>query len=152
MPIIQTITLSNQGEVSPLGSQLRIREVLVVEGADLPVSVLLVDDFGNPVDNGLDLLDDTVYLQKCRKKEGEKNGDMWVMAYMNVHIWPTKKEKNLTSFMEIKGWRIYGQPSYTILPFVEVELLSVNGVKFRATDGFPETGFDGAKIHAVTNP
>ncbi|HBZ8165305.1 TPA: Ig-like domain-containing protein, partial [Escherichia coli] len=46
------------GEVSPLGSQLRIREVLVVEGADLPVSALLVDDFGNPVDNGLDLLDD----------------------------------------------------------------------------------------------
>ncbi|MDF6925113.1 inverse autotransporter adhesin EaeX/Air [Escherichia coli] len=33
------------GEVSPLGSQLRIREVLVVEGADLPVSALLVDDF-----------------------------------------------------------------------------------------------------------
>ncbi|HDY1422939.1 TPA: Ig-like domain-containing protein, partial [Escherichia coli] len=30
------------GEVSPLGSQLRIREVLVVEGADLPVSALLV--------------------------------------------------------------------------------------------------------------
>ncbi|HAH6930545.1 TPA: hypothetical protein HIB61_004943, partial [Escherichia coli] len=28
------------GEVSPLGSQLRIREVLVVEGADLPVSAL----------------------------------------------------------------------------------------------------------------
>ncbi|MBW2762765.1 Ig-like domain-containing protein, partial [Escherichia coli] len=51
------------GEVSPLGSQLRIREVLVVEGADLPVSALLVDDFGNPVDNGLDLLDDAVYLQ-----------------------------------------------------------------------------------------
>ncbi len=49
------------GEVSPLGSQLRIREVLVVEGADLPVSALLVDDFGNPVDNGLDLLDDAVY-------------------------------------------------------------------------------------------
>ncbi|MEW3228600.1 inverse autotransporter adhesin IatC [Escherichia coli] len=48
------------GEVSPLGSQLRIREVLVVEGADLPVSALLVDDFGNPVDNGLDLLDDAV--------------------------------------------------------------------------------------------
>ncbi|MGX4921266.1 inverse autotransporter adhesin IatC [Escherichia coli] len=60
------------GEVSPLGSQLRIREVLVVEGADLPVSVLLVDDFGNPVDNGLDLLDDTVYLQNVEKKEGEK--------------------------------------------------------------------------------
>ncbi|ENE7200436.1 Ig-like domain-containing protein, partial [Escherichia coli] len=59
------------GEVSPLGSQLRIREVLVVEGADLPVSVLLVDDFGNPVDNGLDLLDDTVYLQNVEKKEGE---------------------------------------------------------------------------------
>ena len=112
------------GEVSPLGSQLRIREVLVVEGADLPVSALLVDDFGNPVDNGLDLLDDAVYLQNVEKKEGE----------------------NLTSFMEIKGWRIYGQPSYNILPFVEVESLSVNGVKFRATDGFPETGFDGAKF------
>ncbi|MFU1576592.1 inverse autotransporter adhesin IatC [Escherichia coli] len=60
------------GEVSPLGSQLRIREVLVVEGADLPVSALLVDDFGNPVDNGLDLLDDAVYLQNVEKKEGEK--------------------------------------------------------------------------------
>lgn len=60
------------GEVSPLGSQLRIREVLVVEGADLPVSVLLVDDFGNPVDNGLDLLDDTVYLQNRRKKRRGK--------------------------------------------------------------------------------
>ncbi|XJG11233.1 inverse autotransporter adhesin IatC [Escherichia coli] len=80
------------GEVSPLGSQLRIREVLVVEGADLPVSALLVDDFGNPVDNGLDLLDDAVYLQNVEKKKG-KNGDMWVMEYMNVHIWPTKKEK-----------------------------------------------------------
>ncbi|HFI1453849.1 TPA: inverse autotransporter adhesin IatC, partial [Escherichia coli] len=55
------------GEVSPLGSQLRIREVLVVEGADLPVSALLVDDFGNPVDNGLDLLDDAVYLQNVEK-------------------------------------------------------------------------------------
>ncbi|MBA1739608.1 hypothetical protein G9H31_27700, partial [Escherichia coli] len=40
----------------------------------------------------------------------------------------------------------YGQPSYTILPFVEVELLSVNGVKFRATDCFTETGFYGAKF------
>ncbi|WJV88281.1 inverse autotransporter adhesin IatC [Escherichia coli] len=80
------------GEVSPLGSQLRIRDVLVVEGADLPVSALLVDDFGNPVDNGLDLLDDAVYLQNVEKKKG-KNGDMWVMEYMNVHIWPTKKEK-----------------------------------------------------------
>ncbi len=80
------------GEVSPLGSQLRIREVLVVEGADLPVSALLVDDFGNPVDNGLDLLDDAVYLQNVEKKKG-KNGDMWVMEYMNVHIWPTKEEK-----------------------------------------------------------
>lgn len=60
------------GEVSPLGSQLRIREVLVVEGADLPVSVLLVDDFGNPVDNGLDLLDDTVYLQNVEKKRRGK--------------------------------------------------------------------------------
>lgn len=29
---------------------------------------------------------------------------------------------------------------------MEVESLSVNGVKFRATDGFPETGFDGAKF------
>ncbi len=133
------------GEVSPLGSQLRIREVLVVEGADLPVSVLLVDDFGNPVDNGLDLLDDTVYLQNVEKKEGEKwryVGDgIYERTYMSY-----QEGENLTSFMEIKGWRIYGQPSYTILPFVEVELLSVNGVKFRATDGFPETGFDGAKF------
>ncbi|EPF3067885.1 inverse autotransporter adhesin IatC [Escherichia coli] len=60
------------GEVSPLGSQLRIREVLVVEGADLPVSALLVDDFGNPVDNGLDLLDDAVYLQNVEKKRRGK--------------------------------------------------------------------------------
>ncbi len=59
------------GEVSPLGSQLRIREVLVVEGADLPVSALLVDDFGNPVDNGLDLLDDAVYLQNVEKRRGK---------------------------------------------------------------------------------
>ncbi|WP_449264654.1 inverse autotransporter adhesin IatC [Escherichia coli] len=133
------------GEVSPLGSQLRIREVLVVEGADLPVSALLVDDFGNPVDNGLDLLDDAVYLQNVEKKEGEKwryVGDgICERTYMAY-----QEGENLTSFMEIKGWRIYGQPSYTILPFVEVELLSVNGVKFRATDGFPETGFDGAKF------
>ncbi|EFO2013891.1 hypothetical protein DP897_23730, partial [Escherichia coli] len=44
------------GEVSMLRSQLRIREVLVVAGADIPVSVLLSDEFGNPVDNGLELL------------------------------------------------------------------------------------------------
>ncbi|HAO9133982.1 inverse autotransporter adhesin EaeX/Air [Escherichia coli] len=133
------------GEVSPLGSQLRIREVLVVEGADLPVSALLVDDFGNPVDNGLDLLDDAVYLQNVEKKEGEKWRYMGDGIYERTYM-AYQEGENLTSFMEIKGWRIYGQPSYTILPFVEVELLSVNGVKFRATDGFPETGFDGAKF------
>ncbi|HFP7226119.1 inverse autotransporter adhesin IatC [Escherichia coli] len=133
------------GEVSPLGSQLRIREVLIVEGADLPVSVLLVDDFGNPVDNGLDLLDDTVYLQNVEKKEGEKWRYVGDGIYERTYM-AYQEGENLTSFMEIKGWRIYGQPSYTILPFVEVELLSVNGVKFRATDGFPETGFDGAKF------
>ncbi|MDA5229822.1 inverse autotransporter adhesin IatC [Escherichia coli] len=133
------------GEVSPLGSQLRIREVLVVEGADLPVSALLVDDFGNPVDNGLDLLDDAVYLQNVEKKEGEKWRYVGDGIYERTYM-AYQGGENLTSFMEIKGWRIYGQPSYTILPFVEVELLSVNGVKFRATDGFPETGFDGAKF------
>ncbi|HBB8689942.1 TPA: Ig-like domain-containing protein [Escherichia coli] len=133
------------GEVSPLGSQLRIREVLVVEGADLPVSALLVDDFGNPVDNGLDLLDDAVYLQNVVKKEGEKWRYVGDGIYERTYM-AYQEGENLTSFMEIKGWRIYGQPSYTILPFVEVELLSVNGVKFRATDGFPETGFDGAKF------
>ncbi len=133
------------GEVSPLGSQLRIREVLVVEGADLPVSALLVDDFGNPVDNGLDLLDDAVYLQNVEKKEGGKWRYVGDGIYERTYM-AYQEGENLTSFMEIKGWRIYGQPSYTILPFVEVELLSVNGVKFRATDGFPETGFDGAKF------
>ncbi|PSF73000.1 invasin [Escherichia coli] len=133
------------GEVSPLGSQLRIREVLVVEGADLPVSALLVDDFGNPVDNGLDLLDDAVFLQNVEKKEGEKWRYVGDGIYERTYM-AYQEGENLTSFMEIKGWRIYGQPSYTILPFVEVELLSVNGVKFRATDGFPETGFDGAKF------
>ncbi|MHX74227.1 hypothetical protein D9H16_10770 [Escherichia coli] len=133
------------GEVSPLGSQLRIREVLVVEGADLPVSALLVDDFGNQVDNGLDLLDDAVYLQNVEKKEGEKWRYVGDGIYERTYM-AYQEGENLTSFMEIKGWRIYGQPSYTILPFVEVELLSVNGVKFRATDGFPETGFDGAKF------
>ncbi|HFM1837601.1 TPA: inverse autotransporter adhesin IatC [Escherichia coli] len=133
------------GEVSPLGSQLRIREVLVVEGADLPVSALLVDDFGNPVDNGLDLLDDAVYLQNVEKKEGEKWRYVGDGIYERTYM-AYQEGENLTSFMEIKGWRIYGQPSYNILPFVEVESLSVYGVKFRATDGFPETGFDGAKF------
>ncbi|HCI8363805.1 TPA: Ig-like domain-containing protein, partial [Escherichia coli] len=104
------------GEVSPLGSQLRIREVLVVEGADLPVSVLLVDDFGNPVDNGLDLLDDTVYLQNVEKKEGEKWRYVGDGIYERTYM-AYQEGENLTSFMEIKGWRIYGQPSYTILPF-----------------------------------
>ncbi|MCV1341006.1 Ig-like domain-containing protein, partial [Escherichia coli] len=103
------------GEVSPLGSQLRIREVLVVEGADLPVSVLLVDDFGNPVDNGLDLLDDTVYLQNVEKKEGEKWRYVGDGIYERTYM-AYQEGENLTSFMEIKGWRIYGQPSYTILP------------------------------------
>ncbi|EPC8551555.1 inverse autotransporter adhesin IatC, partial [Escherichia coli] len=112
------------GEVSPLGSQLRIREVLVVEGADLPVSALLVDDFGNPVDNGLDLLDDAVYLQNVEKKEGEKWRYVGDGIYERTYM-AYQEGENLTSFMEIKGWRIYGQPSYTILPFVEVELLSV---------------------------
>ncbi|KAE9955400.1 inverse autotransporter adhesin EaeX/Air, partial [Escherichia coli] len=99
------------GEVSPLGSQLRIREVLVVEGADLPVSALLVDDFGNPVDNGLDLLDDAVYLQNVEKKEGEKWRYVGDGIYERTYM-AYQEGENLTSFMEIKGWRIYGQPSY----------------------------------------
>ena len=87
-----------------------------------------------------------------RKKKKGLNGYIWVMAYMKRTYMAYKEGENLNSFMQIKGWRVYGQPSYTILPFVEVELLSVNGAKFRATDGFPETGFDGAKFTLVTNP
>ncbi|EIH8786200.1 Ig-like domain-containing protein, partial [Escherichia coli] len=86
------------GEVSPLGSQLRIREVLVVEGADLPVSALLVDDFGNPVDNGLDLLDDAVYLQNVEKKEGEKWRYVGDGIYERTYM-AYQEGENLTSFM-----------------------------------------------------
>lgn len=32
---------------------------------------------------------------------------------------------------------------------MEVESLSVNGAKFRAADGFPKTGFDGAKFTLI---
>ncbi|HFI8015832.1 TPA: inverse autotransporter adhesin IatC [Escherichia coli] len=136
------------GEASPHGSQLRIRDDVVVVGADLPVSVLLADDFGNPLDNGLDLLDNAVYLQNVEKKEGAK----WI--YLGDGIYERtymayKEGENLNSFLQINGWRVNGQPSYTILPFVVVDSLSVNGAIFRATDGFPETGFDGAKFTLV---
>ncbi|MGC0623031.1 inverse autotransporter adhesin IatC [Escherichia coli] len=134
------------GEVSMQRSQLRIREVLLVAGADLPVSVLLVDDFGNPVDNGLELLtEDAVFLQNVEKKEGAKWVSVGEGRYERTYR-AYKEGENLNSYLHINGWYVNGQPSYTILPFVEVELLSVNGVKFRATDGFPETGFDGAKF------
>ncbi|EFP0881777.1 Ig-like domain-containing protein, partial [Escherichia coli H46] len=130
----------NRGEVSMLRSQLRIREVLVVAGADIPVSVLLSDEFGNPVNDGLDLLtDDAVYLQNVEKKHwsswtfvGDGRYERTYMAY--------KEGENLNSYLHINGWYVGGQPSYTILPFVEVESLSVNGAKFRAADGFPKTG------------
>ncbi|ELS9459908.1 Ig-like domain-containing protein [Escherichia coli] len=136
------------GEASPHGSQLRIRDDVVVVGADLPVSVLLADDFGNPLDNGLDLLDNAVYLQNVEKKEGVK----WI--YLGDGIYERtymayKEGENLNSFLQINGWRVNGQPSYTILPFVVVDSLSVNGAIFRAIDGFPETGFDGAKFTLV---
>ncbi|HBB0218974.1 TPA: acylphosphatase [Escherichia coli] len=139
----------NRGEVSMLRSQLRIREVLVVAGADIPVSVLLSDEFGNPVNDGLDLLtDDAVYLQNVEKKHwsswtfvGDGRYERTYMAY--------KEGENLNSYLHINGWYVSGQPSYTILPFVEVESLSVNGAKFRAADGFPKTGFDGAKFTLI---
>ncbi|EHI6972480.1 Ig-like domain-containing protein [Escherichia coli] len=136
----------NRGEVSMLRSQLRIREVLVVAGADIPVSVLLSDEFGNPVNDGLDLLtDDAVYLQNVEKKEGTKWVSVGEGRYERTYR-AYKEGENLNSYLHINGWYVNGQPSYTILPFVEVESLSVNGVRFRATDGFPETGFDGAKF------
>ena len=134
------------GEVSIQHSQLRIREVLLVAGADLPVSVLLVDDFGNPVDNGLELLtEDAVFLQNVEKKEGAKWVSVGEGRYERTYR-AYKEGENLNSYLHINGWYVNGQPSYTILPFVEVESLSVNGAKFRAADGFPETGFDGAKF------
>ena len=139
----------NRGEVSKFRSQLRIHEVLVVAGADIPVSVLLSDVFGNPVNDGLDLLtDDAVYLQNVEKKHwsswtfvGDGRYERTYMAY--------KEGENLNSYLHINGWYVDGQPSYTILPFVEVESLSVNGAKFRAADGFPKTGFDGAKFTLI---
>ncbi|QLM93552.1 inverse autotransporter adhesin EaeX/Air [Escherichia coli] len=134
------------GEVSMQRSQLRIREVLLVAGADLPVSVLLVDDFGNPVDNGLELLtEDAVFLKNVEKKEGAKWVSVGEGRYERTYR-AYKEGENLNSYLHINGWYVNGQPSYTILPFVEVESLSVNGAKFRAADGFPETGFDGAKF------
>ncbi len=137
------------GEVSMQRSQLRIREVLLVAGADLPVSVLLVDDFGNPVDNGLELLtEDAVFLQNVEKKEGDKWVSVGEGRYERTYR-AYKEGENLNSYLHINGWYVDGQPSYTILPFVEVESLSVNGAKFRAADGFPKTGFDGAKFTLI---
>ena len=137
------------GEVSMQRSQLRIREVLLVAGADLPVSVLLVDDFGNPVDNGLELLtEDAVFLQNVEKKEGTKWVSVGEGRYERTYR-AYKEGENLNSYLHINGWYVGGQPSYTILPFVEVESLSVNGAKFRAADGFPKTGFDGAKFTLI---
>ena len=137
------------GEVSMQRSQLRIREVLLVAGADLPVSVLLVDDFGNPVDNGLELLtEDAVFLQNVEKKEGAKWVSVAEGRYERTYR-AYKEGENLNSYLHINGWYVNGQPSYTILPFVEVESLSVNGAKFRAADGFPKTGFDGAKFTLI---
>ncbi|EOA5425306.1 Ig-like domain-containing protein, partial [Escherichia coli] len=137
------------GEVSMLRSQLRIREVLVVAGADIPVSVLLSDEFGNPVDNGLELLtEDAVFLQNVEKKEGAKWVSVGEGRYERTYR-AYKEGENLNSYLHINGWYVNGQPSYTILPFVEVESLSVNGAKFRAADGFPETGFDGAKFTLI---
>ncbi len=139
----------NRGEVSMLRSQLRIREVLVVAGADIPVSVLLSDEFGNPVDNGLELLtEDAVFLQNVEKKEGAKWVSVGEGRYERTYR-AYKEGENLNSYLHINGWYVNGQPSYTILPFVEVESLSVNGAKFRAADGFPETGFDGAKFTLI---
>ncbi|EFC9768602.1 hypothetical protein JE844_002894 [Escherichia coli] len=136
----------NRGEVSMFRSQLRIREVLVVAGADIPVSVLLSDEFGNPVNDGLELLtEDAVYLQNVEKKEGAKWVSVGEGRYERTYR-AYKEGENLNSYLHINGWYVDRQPSYTILPFVEVESLSVNGVRFRATDGFPETGFDGAKF------
>ncbi|CAD5503242.1 inverse autotransporter adhesin IatC [Escherichia coli] len=118
------------GEVSMQRSQLRIREVLLVAGADLPVSVLLVDDFGNPVDNGLELLtEDAVFLQNVEKKEGAKWVSVGEGRYERTYR-AYKEGENLNSYLHINGWYVNGQPSYTILPFVEVESLSVNGAKF----------------------
>ncbi|MGV6138204.1 inverse autotransporter adhesin IatC [Escherichia coli] len=137
------------GEVSMLRSQLRIREVLVVAGADIPVSVLLSDEFSNPVDNGLELLtEDAVFLQNVEKKEGAKWVSVGEGRYERTYR-AYKEGENLNSYLHINGWYVNGQPSYTILPFVEVESLSVNGAKFRAADGFPETGFDGAKFTLI---
>ncbi|WP_410766109.1 Ig-like domain-containing protein [Escherichia coli] len=137
------------GEVSMQRSQLRIREVLLVAGADLPVSVLLVDDFGNPVDNGLELLtEDAVFLQNVEKKEGAKWVSVGEGRYERTYR-AYKEGENLNSYLHINGWYVDGQPSYTILPFVEVESLSVNGAKFMAADGFPKTGFDGAKFTLI---
>lgn len=102
----------------------------MVAGADLPVSVLLVDDFGNPVDNGLELLtEDAVFLQNVEKKEGAKWVSVGEGRYERTYR-AYKEGENLNSYLHINGWYVNGQPSYTILPFVEVESLSVNGAKF----------------------
>ncbi|EOB8874997.1 inverse autotransporter adhesin IatC [Escherichia coli] len=104
------------GEVSMQRSQLRIREVLLVAGADLPVSVLLVDDFGNPVDNGLELLtEDAVFLQNVEKKEGAKWVSVGEGRYERTYR-AYKEGENLNSYLHINGWYVNGQPSYTILP------------------------------------
>lgn len=104
------------GEVSMLRSQLRIREVLVVAGADIPVSVLLSDEFGNPVNDGLELLtEDAVYLQNVEKKEGAKWVSVGEGRYERTYR-AYKEGENLNSYLHINGWYVDGQPSYTILP------------------------------------
>ncbi|WP_407222742.1 hypothetical protein [Escherichia coli] len=82
------------------------------------------------MDNGLDLLDDAVYLQNV-EKEG-KNGDILGDGiYERVHIWPTTQEGKFNFILWRLRLAIYGQPSIYHPSFCGSRITSINDCKIQ---------------------
>ncbi|WP_407907356.1 inverse autotransporter beta domain-containing protein [Escherichia coli] len=134
------------GKASKKYSKINVLPPVAMVGYDFKVTVTLVDDWGNPIEKYEPLLTDDVVKMP---NTNPQNNSVWVRDKAGIYSrdYTAKKTgENLVSTLSLNGWIIESEGNYDIIPLVTIKFINANGSQFPGDNGFPKTGFLGAKF------
>lgn len=144
-----TVELTTAAPVpDPATSGISTDKTRYTSGEDMTIKVMLEDAAGSAVTGAASsLTDETVTVKKAELKSGSHWTDNGNGIYSAIYISKGVGE-NLKAVLKLSGWNTStSSEAYAITPDTQsVKAIHVNGYTFQPDEGFPSTGFIGAKF------
>ncbi|MCT4717649.1 Ig-like domain-containing protein, partial [Enterobacteriaceae bacterium H20N1] len=116
-----------------------------ISGGTMQITVMLKDAAGNAVSGAASALTaETVTVANAEQKDGswKDNGD----GTYNAAYTATVAGTGLKAALKLNGWKDQSESAAYVIKAIVVKGFNVNGYSFKKDDGFPSTGFKGAKF------